>query len=70
MNNIEAAIDAIKKPGAAIDACRILSEGITTNGGLLWHNGKIIELPMADIVAAVRGFHCAEQFVRHLESSK
>ena len=39
---------------------------ITAKDGLLWRNGKIIELPEADDVARRHGFAYAEQLVKHL----
>jgi len=40
---------------------------ITAKQGLLWRNGKVIDLPEADIVAAQHGYLCAERMVRALE---
>ena len=41
---------------------------ITTKDGLLYRNGKIIELPEADRVARQRGFTYAEHLIKHLET--
>lgn len=46
-------------------AYRIL-ESVTAKDGLLWHNGEVVPLPMADKVSWVAGFFCAEQLVRAL----
>lgn len=40
---------------------------ITTANGLLYRDGRIINLPEADDVALRHGHQCAEQFVRALE---
>lgn len=40
---------------------------ITTKDGLLWEDGKIIELPLADWIAQAKGFDNAERYVKHLE---
>jgi hypothetical protein len=42
-------------------------ENITTKEGLLWRDGKIIDLPEADRVARKNGFLYAEQFIKYLE---
>jgi hypothetical protein len=42
---------------------------ITAKDGLLWRNGRIIELPEADLVAREHGFTYAEQFVKHLSNA-
>jgi hypothetical protein len=39
---------------------------ITTKDGLLWRDGKMIDLPEADRVAWKKGFNCAERYVKHL----
>jgi hypothetical protein len=44
-----------------------MESNITTKDGLLWRDGKIIDLPEADKVASEHGYDCAEQFVRALE---
>lgn len=41
-------------------------DGITAKDGLLWRNGKIIDLPEADAMARKHGFMYAEQLVKHL----
>lgn len=38
-------------------------EGVSAKDGLLWRNGKIIELPEADDVALSVGLGCAERLV-------
>lgn len=43
--------------------------GVTTKNGLLYRDGKIINLPEADQVALKFGFAYAEQLVRHLQST-
>jgi len=43
---------------------------ITTKDGLLYRNGKIIELPEADKVARDHGFLYAERFVKSLEKKE
>jgi hypothetical protein len=45
-------------------------DNIYTKDGLLWRNGQIIELPLADLVAREHGHDCAERFVKHLEGLK
>lgn len=40
---------------------------ITTRDGLLWRDGKIIDLPEADRVARAHGHDYAERFVKFLE---
>ncbi len=47
-----------------------LKRGITSGDGLLWRDGKIIELPEADSVAYAFQFHCAEALVRALDKWK
>lgn len=45
-----------------------ITSEITTKNGLLYRNGKMIELPYADDVARKHGYMYAEQLVRALES--
>lgn len=54
----------------AEDVFEVISEGITTKGGLLYQHGAMIPLPEADSVAIAAGFNCAEEYVRHLEKSQ
>jgi hypothetical protein len=42
---------------------------ITAKDGLLWRNGRIIDLPEADRVAREHGFAYAEQLVKHLSNN-
>lgn len=42
---------------------------VTSKDGLLWRDGKAIDLPEADDVARFFGFTCAERLVRHLDPS-
>ena len=46
------------------------SNFITSKNGLLWKNGKYIELPEADVIANKCGFLYAEQLVKHLAKQK
>lgn len=46
------------------------NEGITTKGGLLFRNGKMIPLPEADAVSIQHGHLCAEIFVKALETEQ
>jgi hypothetical protein len=39
---------------------------VTTNGGLLYRDGKLIDLPEADLVARDHGYIYAEQLVKAL----
>lgn len=41
---------------------------ITTKKGLLWRDGRLIELPEADRVAIAHGYMCAERMVKALET--
>ena len=43
---------------------------ITTKKGVLWRDGKIINLPEADKVARDHGHLYAERFVKHLEKKQ
>ena len=43
---------------------------ITTKNGLLWRDGKIINLPEADKVARKYGYLYAERFVKYLEEKQ
>ncbi|GEM_PF-2142820 len=67
MNNIDAANSAVNSPEQWDVAARMISEGVTEKDGRLYHDGKIVEPPLADIVARTRGFQCAERFVKHLQ---
>ncbi len=53
-----------------VRAKQALDDGITTDKGLLWQDGKVIDLPRADSVAYHYKFHCAEALVRALEKLK
>lgn len=43
---------------------------LTTEGGLIWRNDKIIMLPEADWVAQRHGYGCAERMVEAMEKQK
>ncbi len=43
---------------------------ITTKNGLLYRDGKMIDLPEADKVAREHGYSFAEQLVKALEPKK
>lgn len=43
---------------------------ITTKDGLLWREGKIIDLPEADIIANALGFLYVERLVKTMEKEK
>jgi len=51
---------------AKLSECR---EEITTANGLLYRGAKAIMLPEADSIAIARGYMCAEQLVRALETA-
>lgn len=43
---------------------------LTTNNGVLYRHGVMINLPEADFIARDHGFQYAEQLVKFLESKK
>lgn len=47
-----------------------IQDGLTTREGLLYRNGVFVDLPEADHVAALHGFHNVEQLIRHMEALK
>ena len=51
----------------AIDA---LAGTVTAKEGVLWRNGKVIDVVAADRLAVKCGLQCAEQLVRHLEAKQ
>ena len=43
---------------------------LTTKGGLLYSDGRLVDLPEADHVATSLGFSCAETLVKFLETKE
>ena len=43
---------------------------LTTEDGLLFADGEMVNLPLADIVANDHGFVYVERLVKHLEEQK
>jgi len=41
---------------------------VTAKDGLLWCNGEIVPLPLADRIAEEHGHTCAERLVKALEA--
>ena len=49
---------------------RAITDGFTTEGGLLYEDGRLVPLPAADHIANDYGFMYVEQFVKALEALK
>ena len=57
-------------PDDLTKAFALCRKGISTKEGLLYAGGELIDLPMADLVAMVRGEQCAERLVTRLEGEQ
>lgn len=52
------------------NATALCRKGVSTKDGLLYAGGELIELPLADLVAMLKGEQCAERLVKRLEGQQ